>query len=130
MLRLMLLFACFVLISASSADALRCGPRLISKGAYKPEVIHKCGEPDFVEEFLLYETVFLHPRTHRRRIHSHRVPVYGTHGGYEIPAGHTLLTTPIRVEEWTYNFGRNRFMQRLRFIQGKLHEIESVGYGY
>ncbi|MDH3599951.1 MAG: DUF2845 domain-containing protein [Candidatus Tectomicrobia bacterium] len=130
MLRLMLLFACFVLLSVSSADALRCGPRLITKGAYKPEVLHKCGEPEFIEEFLLYDTVFLHPHTHQRRIHAHRVPIHGTHGGYEIPAGHTLLTTPVRVEDWTYNFGPNRLMQRLRFINGKVHEIDTMGYGY
>jgi hypothetical protein len=126
----MLLFAYFVLISASSADALRCGPSLVTEGAYKPEVLHKCGDPHFVEEFLLYETVFLHPHTHQRNIHRHRVPMHGTHGGYEIPAGHELLTTPVRAEDWTYNFGPNRLMQRLRFINGKLREINTMGYGY
>jgi hypothetical protein len=130
MLRLILLFACFVLVSASPADALRCGPRLVTEGAYKPEVLYKCGEPEFVEEYLLYETVFLDPYTHERKMHLHRVPMYGPHGGYEIPVGHTLLTTPVRAEDWTYNFGPNRLMQRLRFINGKLHEINTMGYGY
>ncbi len=125
--RFVLLLTCFVLVSASSADALRCGSRLISKGAYKPEVLYKCGEPDFVEEFLLYDTVILNPRTRRRTIHNHRVPM---HGGYEIPHGHKLLATPVRAEDWTYNFGPNRLMQRLLFINGKLKKIESIGYGY
>ena len=130
MFRFMMLFACFVLMSASSADALRCGPRLISEGAYKPEVLYKCGEPHFVEEYLLYQTVFVDLHSHQRTIHSHQVPISGTHEAYEIPAGHTLLTTPIRVEEWTYNFGPTRLMQRLRFIHGKLREINTMGYGY
>jgi hypothetical protein len=52
------------------------------------------------------------------------------HGGYEIPAGHELLTRPVRAEDWTYNFGPNRLMQRLRFINGQLHEIDTMGYGY
>jgi hypothetical protein len=43
MLRLILLFACFVLVSASPADALRCGPRLVTEGAYKPEVLEPPG---------------------------------------------------------------------------------------
>jgi hypothetical protein len=130
MFRFMMLFACFVLISASSADAFRCGSRVISEGAYKAEVLYKCGEPQFVEEYLLYQTVVVDLHSHRRTIHSHRIPIYGAQEVYDIPAGHTLLASPIRVEDWTYNFGRTRLMQRLRFIHGHLKEIESVGYGY
>ncbi len=127
---LVLLLTGCVLVSASSADALRCGSRLITKGAYKPEVLYKCGEPDFVEEFLLYDTVILNPHTQQRNIHSHRVPTHGTHRRYEIPSGHKLLATPVQAEDWTYNFGPNRLMQRLLFINGKLHEIKTMRYGY
>jgi Protein of unknown function (DUF2845) len=130
MFRLMMLFACCVLISATSADAFRCGSRVISEGAYKAEVLYKCGEPHLIEEYLLYQTVVVDLYSHRRTIHSHRIPIYGAQDVYDIPVGHTLLTTPIRVEDWTYNFGRTRFMQRLRFIHGKLKEIQSMGYGY
>ncbi len=130
MRRLIMLLACFVLVSSSSAAALRCGSRLITKGAYKPEVLHKCGEPDFVEDFLLYNTFILNPHTHRRKIHNHRVPLRGTHREYEIPAGHKLLATPVQAEGWTYNFGPRRFMQRLLFVNGKLREIKTLGYGY
>ncbi len=130
MYRLMMLFACFVLISASSADAFRCGSRVVSDGDYKAEVLLKCGEPQFVEEYLIYQTIVEDLISHRRTIQSHQVPIFGTQEVYEIPPGHTLLKTPIRVEDWTYNFGPSRLMQRLRFVQGRLKEIQAMGYGY
>jgi hypothetical protein len=130
MYRLMMLFACFVLISASSADAFRCGSRVVSDGDYKAEVLYKCGEPQLVEEYLIYQTIVEDLISHRRTIQSHQVPIFGTQEVYEIPPGHTLLKTPIRVEDWTYNFGPNRLMQRLRFVQGRLKEIQAMGYGY
>jgi hypothetical protein len=34
------------------------------------------------------------------------------------------------VETWTYNFGPNKLMQRLRFVDGVLEDIESLGYGH
>ncbi len=33
-------------------------------------------------------------------------------------------------EIWTYNFGPNRLMQRIRFRDGKVAKIDSVGYGF
>ncbi len=34
------------------------------------------------------------------------------------------------VELWTYNFGPNKFMRRIRFEDGLVVEIETLGYGY
>lgn len=34
------------------------------------------------------------------------------------------------VEIWTYNFGPNRLLQRLRFRDGRLVDISSDGYGF
>jgi hypothetical protein len=36
----------------------------------------------------------------------------------------------IPVEVWTYNFGPDRFMQRIRFENGVIVRIESLGYGF
>jgi len=33
-------------------------------------------------------------------------------------------------EIWVYNFGPNRLMQRIRFRNGIVASIDSVGYGY
>lgn len=36
----------------------------------------------------------------------------------------------VEEEIWVYNFGPNRFMQRIRFRNGVVAGIGSVGYGY
>lgn len=36
----------------------------------------------------------------------------------------------IYVEVWTYNFGKNRFMQELVFENGVLQRINTLDYGY
>jgi hypothetical protein len=36
----------------------------------------------------------------------------------------------IQVEFWTYNFGPNQLMQRVRIENGVIVQIDSLGYGY
>jgi uncharacterized protein YvpB len=36
----------------------------------------------------------------------------------------------VPVEIWIYNLGPSKLMQRLRFEDGELIEIESLGYGF
>jgi len=36
----------------------------------------------------------------------------------------------IPVDVWVYNLGPNKLMRRLRFEDGKLVDIETLGYGY
>jgi Protein of unknown function (DUF2845) len=36
----------------------------------------------------------------------------------------------IQVEIWTYNFGPNQLMQRVRIENGVVVQIDSLGYGY
>ncbi len=38
--------------------------------------------------------------------------------------------TEIPVEIWTYNFGPQRLMQRIRFENGVIVKMESLGYGF
>jgi hypothetical protein len=33
------------------------------------------------------------------------------------------------IDEWTYDFGRYRFVRYLTFIDGKLSSVETGGYG-
>ena len=35
-----------------------------------------------------------------------------------------------KVEVWTYNYGKRRFMQEMQFEKGTLRSIKSLGYGY
>ena len=36
----------------------------------------------------------------------------------------------VPVEVWTYNFGPYKLMRRVRFVDGLVEEIETLGYGY
>jgi hypothetical protein len=36
----------------------------------------------------------------------------------------------VEYEIWVYNLGPNKLMQRIRFRDGKVIGIDSVGYGY
>ena len=40
----------------------------------------------------------------------------------------TMVEVPVEV--WTYNFGPYKLMRRVRFVDGLVEEIETLGYGY
>jgi len=104
-----LFICCFVLVAASQpAFAMRCKNKLVREGMHPIEVINRCGDPDYVEESVEYYTGGIDNRQD------------GLYFQRELP---------IKVEEWTYNFGPRRFMRLLRFENGTLLSIESIGYG-
>ena len=96
--------------AVGQADALRCGNNLVVDGDTVEKVRATCGEPQRIE---------------RRDILQR--PSY-VRNGRVIYFGEEMVIVP--VELWTYNFGPNRFMRRLRFVNGRLEEIETLGYGY
>lgn len=87
--------------AAVEARALYCDGRLVQVGDPIWQVGRACPEPFWREDFD-------EPISRDRR-------------------GHTVGWQ--RVESWTLNFGPNRFMRRLIFLNGTLHRIESLGYG-
>lgn len=97
------------LCSFNAAYAMRCGHELVQLGDYKGDVLARCGAPDSVETHTEIVGSTLH--------HPHRTLDLQQ---YE----------EIRVEEWVYNFGSLRLQQYLRFENGKLKEIKSLGRGY
>lgn len=100
------------LLSASPTFAsMRCGTKVISEGSTRSEVAARCGEPD---EVVTHGSVFRRPV-----IWTAGRPYYVGDGYIEIP-----------VESWLYNFGPNKLMQRVRFEDGVVVEIETLGYGY
>ena len=98
------------LAAPAYADGLRCGSRLIRDGDARAEVRAFCGEPADVQT-----------RSILRR------PTY-TVGGRIFYSGDGLIEIP--VETWTYNFGPNKLMRRVKFIDGIVDEVETLGYGY
>jgi hypothetical protein len=93
-------------LMTTEAFALRCGNKLVDIGDRKIEVLEKCGKPVFVENWQ-EEVIVYRGRLERqiRRISS------------------------TDIEEWTYNFGSNRFIYFLRFVNGRLNRIEEGPLG-
>lgn len=113
----LLLFA----LSDVSIAGLRCGTNLVHEGDPKADVVHKCGEPSFVQSW---------EEEHVWKDYNY-VPIYSTHTGrygwYREPF---LVKEFIRIEEYTYNFGSTRFIRYLRFENGILKDITVGDYGY
>jgi hypothetical protein len=96
--------------AAAHADAMRCGSRLVSDGATRTTVRQLCGEPSDIttRSILRRPHYFLHGRA-----------IYYGSGMVEVP-----------VEIWTYNFGPYKLMRRVRFVDGLVDDIETLGYGH
>ena len=95
-------------LSAERAYALRCGNRVVGMGASTAEVFAKCGEPVARDQWVEYRTV-----SQPSSFAPLREQVY----------------LPVTIEEWVYNFGAHRFMQKFHFEEGRLSDIQSLGYG-
>jgi hypothetical protein len=94
----------------ANADTLRCGNKLVSDEDTLEQVLAKCGEATEVQHTSLW-----------------RRPVLWIHGR-PMHVGQDEIEIP--VELWTYNFGPNKFMRRIRFEDGLVVEIKTLGYGY
>lgn len=94
----------------AGADSFRCGSRLVHEGDTRAEVVAKCGDPTDVEHRSIW-----------------RRPTYWHHGR-AISLGTDFVEIP--VELWLYNLGSNQLMRRVRFEDGLVVEIETLGYGY
>jgi hypothetical protein len=94
----------------ASADGMRCGSKLMTTGDPRAKVLQFCGEPaDVQTRSILRRPTF----DFGGRIYS-----YGD-GFVEVP-----------VEIWTYNFGPYKLMRQIRFVDGRIEDIETLGYGY
>jgi len=99
------------LAAADEAYAFRCGNSLVTEGDTRSEVIADCGEPTEIDS--------------RRAIL--RRPIEWIDGRL-YTVGEGLVEIPIDV--WIYNLGPRKLMRRLRFEDGRLVSIETLGYGY
>jgi hypothetical protein len=91
------------LCAAMPASALRCGSRVVDRGALDAQVLSRCGEPYW--------------RTPRGELF-----IRGEGGPVE-------QRFERRIEDWYYNFGASRLVVRLRFIDGVLESEQTLGYG-
>jgi len=92
----------------STADSMRCGSRLVKDDDTIEKVLDTCGEPVTKERTWIL-------RQPRYELGSHEYSFPGTE---EVP-----------VDTWTYDFGPNKLMQRVRFVAGKVDSITTLGKG-
>lgn len=94
----------------AQADGMRCGSQLVRDGDGRDKVLKLCGEPAEIEN----RSILRRP-SYRR-------------GNRIIHFGDAQVEVPIEI--WTYNFGPNQLMRRVRFVDGVVEEIDTLGYGY
>jgi hypothetical protein len=98
-------------LATPSAWAFYCGHSIVQEGDSKLHVLQKCGEPDYRDGRVEYRSVVLRG------------------SGIYQPGWDLVRQVPVNIEEWTYDFGRHRFMQWLYFEDGRLQNIKDLGYG-
>lgn len=92
------------------ADGFSCGNRVVTDGMTSAEVRRVCGEPAEITSKPIL-----------------RRPVVWRFGRpYYVGTGEVEVT----VETWLYNFGPTRLLRKLRFEDGVLRDVETLGYGW
>ena len=100
------------------AHAFQCDGKVISKRNTTFEVLRKCGEPDYIDRWEEERAVRGYGRS--------EMPRSGGIPETQVPI---VSVIHVQVEKWSYNFGPNKFMQVLRFENGKLVDIATGTYG-
>jgi hypothetical protein len=91
---------------ARADGSFRCGSRIVRDGETQDDVSHKCGAPDAVRTWTETETHAVYE------------------GGQKIER-----TVPVEYAEWKYDFGRDRLIRYLLFVQGRLRSVTTGQYG-
>jgi len=100
---------------AQAFQGFRCASgRLVEEGDQPPDVVSRCGEPDFADS---HEE----KRTISRTVWTYvaGVPV----------AREEQVTVSVMVDEWVYDLGPNRFIRHLVFEQSRLVRVWTTGRG-
>ncbi len=108
------------LLAPESANAFRCGNKLVKEGMHEVEIVAICGEPA-TKRNLGYAVRLIDYRTGRPNLPGMTL---------SRSPGHLLYPAEVMVSEYIYNFGPRKFMRRLVFEGGLLATIETLGRGY
>ncbi len=110
--------AALITSASARADTLSCEGRIVATGDTRYDVKSVCGEPDDAVQRVEYRTL-------RGRVSG---PCARSDG--KIICSQTReQVIEVVIEEWTYDFGRNRFVEYLTFEQGRLLSIRTGSYG-
>ena len=139
-----------VLIGPFSKEALAssfyCSDKIVSPGQSPREVETICGPPAFIDEYQEEKTIQKYEkirkkiendstRRQRRQENIDNPPTRLSQDREMVRNLNDYLlvnesTFDITIEEWTYNFGPERFIRTLIFENDELSSIETGGYGF
>ena len=112
-------FAALTTSASARADSLACDGRIVSTGDSRYDVRSVCGEPDDVSQRVEYRTV------------SGRVAGPCVREGGKLRCSQTReQVIEVVIDEWIYDFGKNRFVEYLTFEQGHLLSVREGSYGH
>ena len=123
MIRLNWFVFAVLLVCSNPLFALRCGHSLVEPGDRKSYVYEICGEPDYVDSHYErrgsqnYAEIRQNNFNHHRRFSNNALNYGQSH----------YQDVEVLVEEWVYDFGSSRLRKLLRFENGRLIEVESLG---
>lgn len=103
-----------------SAQAMRCGTVLITKGDVQAKVVRYCGEPVQTQERYALRSGF----------YARSGLVYNGTSGSSKQRYYPYGRYEVLVEEWVFNFGPNKLMRQVTFENGVVVDVETLGYGY
>jgi len=109
-----------LLLSSTSAEAFRCGRKIVRENMHEAQIRNICGDPAS-ERQLGYTFRSEYIPVRRGRSPGITVEHFPGYGPY---------TRQVVLTEYVYNFGPRKLMRRLIFEGGVLIRIESIGYGY
>jgi hypothetical protein len=105
-------------VGDAHADSMSCKNRLVSKGDSLYKVRSLCGEPDAAQRRIELRTI------------KHKVRRNCDHDKNARCDDVVERTVEVVIDEWTYDFGRNRFVRYVTFEQGSLMSVRVGSYGY
>jgi hypothetical protein len=116
---LLLIVAGLSVSSSARADSLACDGRIVSTGDSRYDVRSICGEPDDASQRVEYRTI------------SGRVagPCVRENGKLRCSQTREQVVEVV-IDEWVYDFGKNRFIEYLTFEQGHLLSVREGSYGH
>ncbi len=135
----MVILFSFLYSSESLASSLRCRNKIVSIGDHKWEIQSLCGPPAFIdqhqEERISKRYIKIKKDDGNKSTGNNRKEGDGPprdfgrnlERDYGFVDERKLL---INSEEWTYNFGPDRFVRTLIFENSRLVAIDTGGYGY
>lgn len=111
---------CALLVGESArADGMQCGNDLVTTGDSLYQVRSVCGDPDAAFHRVEYRTI------------RHRIPAPCVREAGRVRC-ETIVeqTIEVHIDEWTYDFGKDRFIEYLTFEQGQLVRVAEGSYGH